>query len=97
MAKFDLEESDVLKISKAYENSPDKIEDLTAERFVGRIDGRLFTEFCFNTPSYKHRNYSGECFEEWVNEETHYQMERQGFNWIENEIQSIQNSIYCLL
>lgn len=68
-------------IMKAYENSPNKINELPAEKFLKNIEWRLFTEFCFNTPQKLHPFYKGKTFEEWIDNETHYEMERLGFKW----------------
>ncbi len=76
---FDFSESDARAIIQAYSQSPNKIPDLSPPQFARNIDSRTYTEWCLNHPWY--RGYSGEGFNRFVADETHYELERQGFVW----------------
>ncbi|GEM_PF-1633141 len=78
---FDFSESDARAIIQAYSESPNKIADLSAPQFAHNIDHRTYMEWCFNTPWTTHTYYSGEGLNRFVADETHYELERQGFRW----------------
>src|SRR3989338_318818 len=78
---FDFSESGARAIMQAYSQSPNKIPDLSTLQFAHNIDHRTYTEWCFNTPWRSHVGYSGEGFDRFVANETHYELERQGFRW----------------
>ena len=84
---FYISEESARSLMKAYEQNPNKIPDLPAINFAHNVDWRLYTEWCFNMSWEAHRRYAGQGFNDFMANETHYALERQGFRWDQKQKQ----------
>jgi hypothetical protein len=72
------------KISRFYDESPQKLGELSSKEFIHNMEWRLYTEYCFNSTWSEHNFYDGSTYRNWVKDETHYALERVGYKWDEN-------------
>jgi len=83
-----LQEVDILdreRIKKAYEINPHPSLERTADNFLLNMAFRVYTEYCLCSPGISHELYQGRFFKEFLDQETHYALERAGFKWLPSE------------
>lgn len=79
---------DTAMMASFYDSSPERLHGVTGDKLVDNIEWRIYTEWCCNRDEsdFKdHRFYTGHAFNDWVTKETHYTLERAGFNWDRQE------------
>lgn len=82
-------------IVNLYNQLPYRIEDLPAKDLVRSIEWRIYTEWCCNREESNwddHMSYRGQAFYGWLNKETHYALERAGFEWDSNQRQFVADN-----
>lgn len=76
------------RIKKAYESNPHPSLEKTADYFLFNMAFRVYTEYClrnFSSPFNRHDLYHGEALINFLDQETHYTLERAGFKWLPSE------------
>ena len=83
-----------------YGKSPQRIEGITGESLVRNLEWRIYTEWCCNKPeSYwvQHTSYKGNAFDKWVRDETHYGLERAGYQWSDQQQRFDANGTFSMI
>ncbi|MFA6461644.1 MAG: hypothetical protein WCV90_05200 [Candidatus Woesearchaeota archaeon] len=83
-----LQEVDILdqeRIKRAYESNPHPSLEQTADEFLFSMAFRVYTEYCLHSPVDFHASYQGSEFKQFLDQETHYTLERAGFKWLPSE------------
>ncbi|MBI2636431.1 hypothetical protein HYW84_03870 [Candidatus Peregrinibacteria bacterium] len=72
-------EADSKLLEEKYSQSPAKIADMDPRKFVDNIAWRLYTEWCCDpaNAAESYRSYDGQAYRQWVEQETHYAMQRR--------------------
>ncbi|MFA5856878.1 MAG: hypothetical protein WC867_05945 [Candidatus Pacearchaeota archaeon] len=90
---------DAFQMVVFYETSSNKLKGLNGDKLVENIEWRVYTEWCCNineSGSNLPKDYFGEGFNDWVNKETHFALERAGYEWVEKEgrFKTTDESVY---
>ena len=73
---------DVKKVGEIYDRLPHEGLDLSTLKFVQTVGFRIYTEACGDTfGQYGINDDKGKRFNELINNETHYALERRGYEW----------------
>lgn len=64
-------------LERIYVFTPHPKLQLTPKEFADNVAWAIYTEWCLNTPEKeKHKSYTGDALEKFIEEETHYALER---------------------
>ena len=84
-------------IMHAYEQSPNKLEDNSAKVFLSNLEKRFYTEWCMsdeNRFGHSYLDYHGHGFNDFVRNETHYALEREGYKWDGEKFEGVISTHY---
>jgi len=79
---------DAVLMASCYDSNPEKLDGVKGEDLVDNIEWRIYTEWCCNRDESvweDHVRYHGQGLSNWVRNETHFTLERAGYEWDSRE------------